>query len=93
VFIPQFVHPAKVAMVEALLYIGEPLSASQFAKLFSGTGKGFREPNVRYHLRYLIEVGVLEVVPPGAFGDASGKGKYVYFASRVAYGSDSEPSH
>ena len=90
-FIPQFVHPAKVAMVEALLYIGEPLSATQFARLFRGAGEGFREPNVRYHLRYLVEAGVLETVPPGPFGDPSGKEKFVYFASRVACRSDSEP--
>jgi hypothetical protein len=75
-FIPQFVHPLKVAIVEALLYIEEPLSAVQFGKVF-GSGQGFHEPNVRYHLNHLAEVGVLEVDP---FRDP--KQKFFYFARR-----------
>lgn len=84
-FIPQFVHPVKVAAVEALLWIGEPLSATQFAKLFSGKGERFREPNVRYHVRSLVKVGVLEVVPPDPFGDGGRKEKLVYFADPRAH--------
>jgi hypothetical protein len=46
-FLPHLVHPLKVAIVEALLCIGEPLSAVQFGKAFRGAGEGFREGNVR----------------------------------------------
>jgi len=62
-FVPQFVHPLKVAIVEALLYIGEPLSAVQFRKLLGSAGGDFCESNVRYHLNHLAVVGVLEIVP------------------------------
>jgi hypothetical protein len=70
----------KVAVVEALLWIGEPLSATQLANLFSGKGEGFREPNVRYHVRHLVTVGVLEVLPPDPFSEEDSKEKFVYFA-------------
>jgi hypothetical protein len=77
-FIPKFVHPLKVAIVEALLYI-EPLSAVQFRKVF-GSDQGFRESNVRYHLNHLAEVGVLEIDPFGYRRDGDPKQKYFYFA-------------
>lgn len=83
-FIPQFVHPVKVAVVEALLWIGEPLSATQLAKLFSWKGERFPEPNVRYHVRHLVTVGILEVLPPDPFSDGGSKEKFVYFAGHVA---------
>jgi len=59
-FLPQVVHPIKVAIVEALIYIGEPLSAVQLGKMLGGNGQGWRESNVRYHLNHLAEIGVLE---------------------------------
>ncbi len=31
---PPIVNPTKVAMIEALLYIGQPLSAPEITKLF-----------------------------------------------------------
>jgi hypothetical protein len=73
---PQFVHPLKVAIVEALLYIGEPLSAVQFRKVFAGAG----ESNVRYHLNHLTDVGVLEVVPVGYRSGGGPRERYFYFA-------------
>lgn len=78
-FLPQLVHPVKVAVVEALLYIGEPLSSAQLTKFFSEEGGLFGESNVRYHLRALATVGVLEVVPPGALSDGSHRAKFFYF--------------
>jgi hypothetical protein len=61
-FLPHLVHPVKVAIVEALLWIGEPLSAVQFGRLLRGAGEGCRESNVRYHLKHLAEIGVLEPI-------------------------------
>jgi len=80
-FLPQLVHPVKVAVVEALLYIGEPLSATRLAKLFSAEGKGFRESDVRYHVRQLVRIGVLEVVPPDPLSEKGREEKLVYFTS------------
>jgi len=69
--------------VEALLWIGEPLSAVQLGKVFRGVGDGFRESNVRYHLRHLTEVGVLEATPTNASnGGRTSREKFFYFAGR-----------
>jgi hypothetical protein len=88
-FIPLFVHPLKVAIVEALLYIGEPLSAVQFRKVFGSAGSDFCDSNVRYHLNHLAEVGVLEVVPVQYRSGGGQKQKFFYFArSATKPGSD-----
>jgi hypothetical protein len=84
VYVPYFVHPVKVAVVEALLCIGAPLSTAQFAKLFSGQGESFRESNLRYHLGRLVKAGVLEVVPSSPFSEADRVDKFFYFADRAS---------
>jgi hypothetical protein len=81
-FVPQFVHPVKVAVVEALLYLGEPLSAPQLTKLFSGADESFRESNVRYHLGHLVKARVLEVVPSDPFTDEGRLERRFYFTDR-----------
>lgn len=78
-FVPRFVHPVKVAIVEALLHIGEPLSAVEFRKVIGSTEGGHGESNVRYHLNHLVEVGVLEVVAPRDRPD-EGSPQNFYFA-------------
>lgn len=83
-FLPQLVHPTKVAIVEALTYIGEPLSAVQLGKVLGDVGGGFRESNVRYHLNHLAEIGALEVDPQNAQRTADSKQKFFYFADRLA---------
>ena len=80
-FVPQFVHPLKVAIVEALLWIEEPLSAVQFGKLFRSAGQGFRESNVRYHLNHLAKAGVLEVISAAPSPGGGPWEKFFYFAS------------
>jgi hypothetical protein len=78
------VHPLKVAIVEALLWIGEPLSAVQFGRVFRGVGDGFRESNVRYHVRHLVEVGVLEAIPIDiSCGGGTSREKFFYFVDRT----------
>jgi len=84
-FLPHLVHPLKVAIVETLLWIGEPLSAVQFGKVFRGVGDGFRESNVRYHLRHLAEVGVLEATPVVTSNGGKGsREKFFYFVDRTS---------
>ncbi len=57
------VHPMQVAIVEACLWIGQPLSAKDFSQMFasqigrSTTGTSY----MSYHVRELAKVGVLEL--------------------------------
>jgi hypothetical protein len=51
--VPLFVHPMRVAIVEALHWIGEPLSSTDLKRIFGD------EPSVSfvaYHVRELAEV-------------------------------------
>jgi hypothetical protein len=81
-FLPHLVHPMKVAIVEALQCIGEPLSAVQFGKVFRGAGGEFCESNVRYHLKHLAEIGVLEMTSASPGGGP--REKFFDFANRQA---------
>jgi DNA-binding transcriptional ArsR family regulator len=56
----SLVHPLKVAIIEALHYIGRPMSASEFTKLFDGESKGLS--SVSYHVRALAQDNVIEKV-------------------------------
>jgi hypothetical protein len=56
--LPLMVHDTKVAIIEALLYIGHPLSASELMRVL-----GFQQSQlgtVVFHANSLIEFGVLE---------------------------------
>lgn len=59
--VPHIVHPLKVAIVEALLYMRQPLSPSEFAKLFAGSEEGYTSM-ATYHARELARAGAIEVV-------------------------------
>jgi hypothetical protein len=53
------VHPVKVAIIEAMDWIGEPLSATDLDRLLTcQVGVSL----ISYHLRKLVELGVLEPV-------------------------------
>lgn len=67
--------------MEAFLFIGEPLSAVQLGKVLSSAGGGFREPNVRYHLNHLAEVGVLEITSAIPRHGGATREKFFYFAA------------
>lgn len=58
--VPHIVHPLKVAIVEALRWIGEPLSASDLTKVIEDERYGLS--HVSYHLLKLTRTGALEVV-------------------------------
>lgn len=55
-FVPQLVHPMKVAIVEALAYMEQPLSASELKRLF---GDVRYISNVSYHLEELSQIGAV----------------------------------
>lgn len=62
VLIPRFarlIHPTKVLIVEAMMWIDQSVSASQLARTFD---KSPSLPDVSYHMREMLRLGVLELV-------------------------------
>jgi len=57
--VSRVVHPLKVTIVEALAWIGQPLSAHDLERVLEGQ---VALSLVSYHLRKLADLGVLEDV-------------------------------
>jgi hypothetical protein len=57
--IPHLIHPIKVHVLEALLWIGEPLSAADLEKVFDGDPQ---HGLISYHIKCLSNPGILECV-------------------------------
>jgi len=55
---PRAIHPVQVQMIEALLYIGRPLTVADFFRLFDGKPSTMA---LLHHVERLIRVGVLAV--------------------------------
>lgn len=91
-YVANFVHPLKVAIVEALCWMGAPRSAVQLTKLCSGGGKSFREPNVRYHLHQLVKEGVIEIVSSSPYDQEGEVDTFFYFSDRARPGDPGLPS-
>jgi len=58
--VPHIVHPLKVIIIEALWWIGEPLSASDLTKVIEDEKYGLS--HVSYHMVRLAKSGAIEVV-------------------------------
>jgi hypothetical protein len=58
--VPQFLHPAKVAIIEALVWMDEPLSPTQLQAVLEGPQWDLSL--MSYHVKQLAEKGVLECV-------------------------------
>jgi DNA-binding transcriptional ArsR family regulator len=56
---PRLIHPMKVAIIEAIDCIGEPLSATDLRKVFD---ERFNLQAICYHLGKLAEAEVIEKV-------------------------------
>lgn len=56
--VSRLVHPVKVTIIEAMLWIGQPLSASQLVKLMDDD-RDYYLSNVSYHMEGLKKVGVV----------------------------------
>jgi hypothetical protein len=55
--VTQVVHPTKVTVIEAMLWIDRPLSATDLAKSFD---REFGLSHISYHLKTLAKAGVLK---------------------------------
>ncbi len=58
--VPFCIHPLRVATIEALLWVGTPLSATDLKKLFDEEGKTVGL--ISYHVNELAKMGVLKEV-------------------------------
>jgi hypothetical protein len=58
--VAHVIHPAKVSIIEALAWIGRPLSPSLMEELFSGSGLYLSL--IAYHVKGLADMGLLEIV-------------------------------
>jgi hypothetical protein len=57
--VPHLVHPVKVAIIEAMEWVEVPLSPRQLDQIFD---EQFGVSLVSYHMRTLVDVGVVEKV-------------------------------
>jgi len=57
--VPLLVHPVKVEIIEAMNWIGLPLSATDLDRILCGE---IGVSLLSYHLRKLVEVGAIERV-------------------------------
>jgi len=57
--VPKVIHPLKVAIIEAIWWIGRPLAPSELRLIFD---KKYGVPFVSYHVKTLVEAGVLAEV-------------------------------
>jgi DNA-binding transcriptional ArsR family regulator len=53
------IHPTKVLILEAMQWIGEPLSASELEQIFD---KKLSLGSISYHIRTLAKYGALEQI-------------------------------
>lgn len=60
--VPLFVHPVKVAAIEALTWIDEPFSPKQLDDMSDGD---FGVSIVAYHMKRLAELGLIEISSHG----------------------------
>jgi Helix-turn-helix domain len=56
--VPHVIHPLKVAIIEALEWVEQPLSATDFRKLLN---ERFSTPRISYHLVKLAEADAVEL--------------------------------
>lgn len=76
--VPRIVHPMKVTVIEAMIWINCPLSATDLVRAFDGE---FGLSHVSYHLTSLAKVGVLEKVSQRQVRGTTEN--FFYFARRL----------
>jgi hypothetical protein len=60
--VPRLVHPLKVAIIEALSWLGEPISPTDITKMFDDEAEPHYLSLVAYHAAKLEEIGAIEVM-------------------------------
>jgi hypothetical protein len=60
--VPLMLHPSKVAVIEALAYVGEPLSPADLHELVSVGEWAVKPRSVDWHVKALKDAGVLDVI-------------------------------
>lgn len=55
----QLVHPTQVAVIEALRWVGQPLSATELTEIFDDR---LGLSAISYHVRRLKDLGILEFI-------------------------------
>lgn len=61
--VPRTIHDLKVAIIEAMEWIGEPLAASELVYIIDeGDNEKFSLSHVSYHMTKLEKQGALKVV-------------------------------
>lgn len=58
--VAQTVHPVKVAIIEALQWVDQPLSATKLTAMLEDDA--YALDDISYHLRGLLKLGSIEVV-------------------------------
>jgi hypothetical protein len=63
VLVPRTIHPLKVAIIEAMEWIGQPLAASELVLVIEELdNEKFGVSHVAYHLTRLEKMGALKVM-------------------------------
>jgi len=74
--VPRLVNPIKVLIIESMLWIERPLSATELEKLSGG------QPilnSIWYHLESLADLGILEIVEKRKMRKSQGSTKETFF--------------
>jgi len=74
-FFSHLAHPTQIAIIEALRWIDQPLSAAELTEVFEGT---LGLATVSYHVRRLRNLHVLELINMRAVRGASER--FYFFA-------------
>lgn len=77
--VPLFIHPAKVAVIEAMQWIEQPLSSTELVNLFED--RKYNLGVLAYHVGSLAKVGVIEVT--GVRQARGAQETYYYFPSSL----------
>lgn len=72
--VPRFVHPIKVTIIEAMAWLDRPLSPKELERIFD---QRHGVSLIAYHVKKLVEAGVLENVGHRAVRGA--RENYFYF--------------
>ena len=57
--VPLFIHPVKIEVIEAMHWIGQPLSATELSSILAP--RKYKLGVVAYHVTTLAKMGVIEV--------------------------------